>query len=192
MNKINKNLIVRALLIFVFIFAMTTVFMDQMYVNADPMDPMNIIRENATDTTDSVGQSIQPNEPTMNTESSEAEESSEAIDDGQISNVKEWEQAERQSRAVQLMDSVMLFVGMIGVIVPTLYMGIYLGARIYPPLFLPIFEFIVKKKFQPEDLPWYIMFLRTLPVATLGMIIATGQIKAVFKFVWNFIYERFL
>ncbi len=152
---------------------------------ADPMDPLNGV-ELAGDESSAVGEVIEPNAPA----GVGGNETSNAGDEGLSQ--EDWEEEERNRKSVQLMDTVMLVAGVAGVILPTLYMGIYLGARIFPPFFLPIFKFITRGKVLPEDIPVYIMFLRTLPVAILGMLLATGWLRGIFAYVWNFVSRNFM
>ena len=154
------------------------------FAYADPMDPLNGV-QSTTSAGGSNGEAIQPNAPESNgsgnnTVSAKEEKSQE-----------DWEKEEKQRKTEQWMDTIMFVAGIAAVIIPTLYMGIYLGARIFPPLFAPIFTFITRGKVHPDDLPVHIMFLRTLPVAILGMLMATGWLRQVFAIVWSFIIKHF-
>lgn len=161
-------------------------------VYADPMDPMqNIKVEETTEATSSgVGEGMLPNTP------DEDEEILGEVDENETTTVnktqEDWEAEEKQHRWVQFMDSVMFAAGIIGFIIPTIYMGIYLGARIFPPLFTPIFGFITKHRVNPEDIPWWVMFLRTIPVAVLGMLLAIGWLRKVIALIWEFVLTHFL
>lgn len=155
------------------------------FIYADPMDPLNSV-QSTVPTKSSAGEAIQPNAPGS---SNKNDNISNSIED---KSQADWEEEEKQRKNVQLMDTIMLVAGIIAVIIPTLYMGIYLGARIFPPLFAPVFAFITRKKVHPEDLPIPIMFLRTIPVAVLGMLMATGWLRQVFAYVWSFILKHFV
>ena len=167
-----------------------TIMSSSLIVYADPMDPLERMHQETVAVTESgVGEAITPNTPSVVETTSEGETETKTND---AQTAEDWEKEEKETLAVRLMDSIMLFVGVMGVALPTIYMGIYLGARIFPTLFLPIFSFIVRDKFVPEDQPVHIMFLRTIPVAVLGMFMASGRLKYIFKVVWNFVYEKFL
>lgn len=188
MNSIGKKLLILLSMLWVMAFMSSPII-----VCADPMDPLNGIQRETFENVDATGEAMAPNTPVDNqSPSSEDNLNTEETKSSVASNAEQWEKEERESLAVRLMDSVMLFVGVMGVALPTIYMGIYLGARIFPTLFMPIFSFVVKNQFNPEEQPVYIMFLRTIPVAVLGMFMATGQIKVVFKFVWSFVIEHFM
>lgn len=156
---------------------------------ADPMDPLNQIQSVTENTTEAIGESIDRNAPV---EVLDGENTEDTTDYSKSPDTDEdWEQEEKRRKSVSFMDSVLLFVGVAGVILPTLYLGIYLGARIFPSLFLPIFNFITKKEVIPDEVPAYVMFLRTVPVAVLGMLMATGWIRKIFALVWGFVENHF-
>lgn len=166
-------------------------------VYADPMDPMEKIRGEATTQASTIegGEGMLPNTPESDAanpnESSNSEASTEESTE-EAKSEEDWAEEEKKRSLVQFMDSVMLIAGILGVLIPTIYMGIYLGARIYPSMFCPIFGFLTKHQTNPEDIPWYMMFLRTLPVAILGMMLATGFIRDIFARIWSFVLTHFL
>lgn len=165
-------------------------------VYADPMDPMDRIRNQGTTqaTSETVGEGFLPNTPEVDAVDPNNVSGQDGSEDTTEENKtqEDWEQEEKQRSLVQFMDSVMLVVGVIGVIVPTIFMGIYLGARIYPHFFCPIFGFLTRHQTDPEDIPWYMMFARTIPVAVLGMMLATGWLRNVFATIWSFVLTHFL
>lgn len=154
---------------------------------ADPMDPLNGVELAGETTTAAPGEAIEPNRPESVTEPQDGNDVN-----GSGKTQEDWEEEERNRKSVQLMDTVMLVAGVAAVILPILYMGVYLGARIFPPIFLPVFKFITRGKVLPEDIPVLIMFLRTMPVAVLGMLMATGWLRKIFAFVWNFVSRNFM
>ena len=149
-------------------------------VYADPMDPLNQMSLPAVTTT-AVGEAIQPNRPveTVTTTTKNKDD-------------VDWEEEENKRVAVQFMDSVMFLIGMVGFVLPMIFMGLYLGARIYPPLFLPIFNFVTRGKCDPLQLSVVSVLLRTVPISTLGVLMATGWIRKVFALLWGFIIRTFL
>lgn len=184
MNSFSKKLLILLSMI-----GVMTIMASPLLVYADPMDPLNGMQRETVESVEATGEAIEPNAPA---ETSAGESTTEETKSGAASNAEQWEKEEKESLAVRLMDSVMLFVGVMGVALPTIYMGIYLGARIFPTLFMPLFSFLVRNQFNPEDQPVHIMFLRTIPVAVLGMFMATGKLKVVFKIVWSFVIEHFM
>lgn len=150
-------------------------------VYADPMDPLNQMSLPAVTTT-AVGEAIQPNRP-VETVTTVITKNEDDVD---------WEEEENKRVAVQFMDSVMFLVGMIGFVLPMIFMGLYLGARIYPSLFLPIFNFITRGKCDPLELSVGSVLLRTVPISTLGVLMATGWIRKIFAIIWGFIIRTFL
>lgn len=154
-------------------------------VFADPMDPMNKV--SATDAVTTVkGESIAKNQLQTTISGSE----STSTDDDYTQ--EEWEEEEKTRKGVQIMDSIMYLAGLVGFVLPVLYMGLYLGARIMPSIFMPLYRFITRGRVQPEDIPVHIMFLRTIPVACIGVFMMTGQLRVVFKYIWNFVVRTFL
>lgn len=149
-------------------------------VYADPMDPLNQMSLPAVTTT-AVGEAIQPNRPVEIVTTTTKNE-----DD------VDWEEEENKRVAVQFMDSVMFLVGMVGFVLPMIFMGLYLGARIYPSLFLPIFNFVTRGKCDPLQLSVVSVLLRTVPISTLGVLMATGWLRKVFALLWGFIIRTFL
>ena len=150
-------------------------------VYADPMDPLNQMSLPAVTTT-IVGEAIQPNRPIemVTTTTTKNEDDT------------DWEEEEGKRVAVQFMDSMMFLVGMIGFVLPMLFMGLYLGARIYPSLFLPIFNFVTRGKCDPLQLSVVTVLLRTVPISTLGVLMATGWLRKVFALLWGYICRTFL
>ena len=179
---------------------------------ADPMDPLNKIEQGATDTgigtaidTD-IGEAMTRNTPDMGTVAEiiiVTDADGVAVTDAYGSVVTEsmtttalsqedFEREENQRKAREFLDSILLLVGVLGVIVPTLYTGVYLGARIMPTIFRPLFLLFTRGQVEAEDIPWYVVFLRMLPVAVLGMMMATGWIKKPFSWIWVLVEEYIL
>lgn len=152
---------------------------------ADPMDPLNGV-EIGEETDEVSGEAFEPNTPEG------VGNSSEDTQDKPSKDKDDWEEEERNRKSVQLMDTVMMVAGVAGVILSALYMGIYLGARIFPPLFLPLYRFITRGKVMPKDIPIHIMFLRSMPVAVLGMLMATGWLRKIFAYVWEFVSRNII
>lgn len=152
---------------------------------ADPMDPLNGVE--IGEATDEVsGEAFEPNAPEGVGDSPEDTKDKPSKDKG------DWEEEERNRKSVQLMDTVMMVAGVAGVILSALYMGVYLGARMFPPLFLPLYRFITRGKVMPKDIPIHIMFLRSIPVAVLGMLMATGWLRKIFAYVWEFVSRNII
>ena len=161
----------------------------ELVVHADPMDPLNGITQETTESgTGGEGEAILPNLP----EAELVEITTEDASSEKLQTAEEWEEENKHNLAIKFLDSALAIIGQIGFVLPTLFMGIYLLARMFPTLGLPIFNFITRGKVNIEEFPWYLMFIRTIPVAVLGLWTATGQIKLFFRFIWNFVEQHFL
>lgn len=177
---IKKVIVIIMTILGLWVYVPTTLF-----VYADPMDPLNEVEFGDAQQTTAVGEAIQPNAPNAVTTKDDKETKVNKTQE-------EWEEEENKRKSVQFMDTIMVVAGIAGFCLATLFLGIYLGALIYPPLFLPVFSFITRGRISPQEIGVLSMFLRTIPVCVLGMLMATGQLRQIFAYVWAFVQQHLL
>ena len=166
----------------VFTSVLLVVLISTSVVSADPMDPINGINGGVvTEANENVMAPNQPDNPTTNP----------THDKGNLS-IEEYEKSEKTRKSSQWMDTVMWALGVFCVTIPVVYLAIYSGARITPIVFAPIFHFITLRKVHVEDVSIPQIVFRTLPLITVGVLLALGYIKSLLGFVWGLVEKYIL
>lgn len=153
--------------------------------HADPFDPLSgFTNETESESTVDGAEWVEENKPELETDSTDE---SAVESESETKTAKDWEEENRLSTVVDFMNGTMVVAGMLGFLIPMIYFGIFLCAKVSPRLFTG--AFVVVSFNHPDVLESSIpsVFFKMFPISCLGMFMLTGQMKPIFRAIWAWV-----